>query len=396
MTPQIVERPLQPSLEGAIAPLIERLTRLPPGPHRIVSCYVRLEPGDRTRSRYLLALKERIKALEDDPGMTALSREDRLAVERDLARVHGYLKHLQGLPHARGLAVFACEELGLFEAAPLPRVHRTRATLDDTPWIAELVAAGREAEPIIATVMDRALARFFTLSPSGAVELPGGFTVSGRGGRFRPDREDAPGRGERDYHGRLAEERHRHYAMIAERLEELGRDWPASGVVLAGPVDHTAALLRFLPDRMAARVLGTARLNPTSATPALVHTLAQRVAQEHERSAVAAELLALQESIGTGWAVEGVRETLRALSRGQARTLYVREGLEGGGFRCAATGRLVLAKGDCAGEGEPRPVRDLADDAIEDALRQRARVVIVPRDAGAEPADGLAATLRFR
>jgi peptide subunit release factor 1 (eRF1) len=396
VTPQTVERPLEPRLEGAIAPLLERLTRLPPGPHWIVSCYVRLEPGDRTRSRYLLAVKERIKALEDDPRVMTLSREDRLAVERDLARIRGYLEHLRGLPHARGLAVFACEELGLFEAVPLPRVHRTRAMLDDTPWIAELVAAGREAEPIIATVMDRAIARFFTVSPSGVVELPCGFTVSGRGGKYRPDREDAPGRGERDYHGRLAEERHRHYAMITERLEELGRDRPASGVVLAGPADHTGALLRFLPDRMAARVLGTARLNPTSATPAIVHAAAHRVAEDHERSAVAAEVLALQESIGTGWAVEGVRETLRALSRGQVRALYVRESLGGGGFRCAATGRLVLAKGDCAGEGEPRPVRDLVDEAIEGALRQRARVVIVPKDAGGEPVDGLAATLRFK
>jgi peptide subunit release factor 1 (eRF1) len=184
--------------------------------------------------------------------------------------------------------------------------------------------------------------------------------------------------------------------MIAERLEELGRDRPASGVVLAGPADHTAALLRFLPDRLAARVLGTARLNPTSATSAVVHAAAQRVAEDHERSAVTAEVLALQESIGTGWAVEGVRETLQALSRGQVRTVYVRESLEGGGFRCSATGRLVLSKGDCAGEGAPQPVRDLVDEAIEKALRQRARVVIVPGDAGAEPVDGLAATLRFK
>jgi peptide subunit release factor 1 (eRF1) len=91
-----------------------------------------------------------------------------------------------------------------------------------------------------------------------------------------------------------------------------------------------------------------------------------------------------------------VRETLRALSRAQVRTLFVRESLEGGGFRCSATGRLVVAKDDCAGEGEPRPIRDLVDEAIEDALRQRARVVVVPRDAASEPVDGLAATLRFR
>jgi hypothetical protein len=42
----------------------------------------------------------------------------------------------------------------------------------------------------------------------------------------------------------------------------------------------------------------------------------------------------------------------------------VRENLEGGGFRCSATRKLVLAKADCAGEGDPQPVRDLVDEAI--------------------------------
>lgn len=183
--------------------------------------------------------------------------------------------------------------------------------------------------------------------------------------------------------------------MIAERLEELVRDGPARGIVVAGPDDHTAALVRFLPDSLAARVLGTARLNPTSATPADVQEAAYRTGEEHERKAVAAELAGLEESIGTGWAVEGARETLVALSRGQVRTLYVRENLEGGGFRCSATRKLVLAKADCAGEGDPQPVRDLVDEAIEEALRQRARVV-VPHEAVADVVDGLAATLRFR
>jgi peptide subunit release factor 1 (eRF1) len=396
VTSPVLERPLEPHVETAIGPLIQRLTHLPPGPHWIVSCYVRLEPGDRTRGRYLLALREWTTALRDDPRLADLSRKDRNAVERAVARIHGYLERPRSLPHARGLALFVCEELGLFEVAPLPRVHRTRAVLDDTPWIAELVSAARDAEPVIVAVLDRALARFFTASPAGAAELPGGFTVSGRGGRYRPDREDAPGEGEQDYHGRLAEERHRHYAMIAERLEELARERPASGLVLAGPADHTGALMRFLPERLTTRILGTARLNPTSATPAAVNAAAQRVAEEHERTAVAGEVTALEDSIGTGWAVEGVRETLQALARGQVRTLFVRETLEGGGFRCSTTGRLVLAKADCAGAGAPVPVRDVADEAIEDALRQHARVVMVPRDAAPEPVDGMAATLRFR
>jgi peptide subunit release factor 1 (eRF1) len=94
--------------------------------------------------------------------------------------------------------------------------------------------------------------------------------------------------------------------------------------------------------------------------------------------------------------MNGPRETLRALHRGQVRTLFIRDDLEGKGFRCSATGRFVLAKGDCRNEGHPLPVRDLVDESIEEALRQHAQVVMVPEGPTAEAVDGLAATLRFR
>jgi peptide subunit release factor 1 (eRF1) len=394
--PQTLDRSLGPDLEGAIGLLLARLTRIPPGNHPVVSCYVRLDPQDRTKNQYLLAVKTRMKELEEDPQLLGLSRADRLAVERDLDRIRAYLGHPGRLPPARGLALFASESLKLWAGVPLPHTHRTRVILDDTPWVAELVAASQDAAPIIVAAVDRALARFFTVSPTETAELSCGFTVAERGGKYVADRKDAPGKGERAYHGRVLEERHRHYAMIADRLDELAMEHAAGGIVLAGPSDHTNALQRFLPDHLARRVLGTVRINPTSATPAAVQSAAHRVAQEHQQKTVTADLLALQEDIGSGWAVEGVHETLLALSHGQVRTLYVQEGVQGGGFRCTGTGRLVLAKSDCTGEGEPRPIRDLVDEAIEDALRQRARVVMVPRDTTGEPVDGLAATLRFR
>src|SRR3546814_3328290 len=68
-----------------------------------------------------------------------------------------------------------------------------------------------------------------------------------------------------------------------------------------------------------------------------------------------------------------LRETLRALAQHQVRTLYIAEDLAGGGFRCGHGGRLVLAKADCGSEGEPEAVRDVADEAVEDALRDGAR-----------------------
>ena len=56
----------------------------------------------------------------------------------------------------------------------------------------------------------------------------------------------------------------------------------------------------------------------------------------------------------------------------------------------------MLAKGECRGEGEPDPVRDVVDEAVEEALRQNVEIAVVDDAALAELVDGLAAYLRFR
>jgi peptide subunit release factor 1 (eRF1) len=396
MTEQILERAEEPRITSDVSALIQRLAAIPVRSHPVLSCYVRLEPQDRIGDSYLIALKDRVRALHLGATELALAREDRLAVERDLERILGYLSHPADLPHAPGLALFAGEDLDLFEAAPLPRVHRTRLILDDTPWIAELLTSKHAAEPVLTVVIDRKHARIFEVTSAGSAELACVMTASLLGGKFHSDREEAPGWGEHGYHRRLKQEHHRHYAAVVQRVEELLRTRAIRGLVLAGTRDSTSALARFLPDRLGRHVLGTAKLNPTAISSVELQATTLTVAAEHDRKTLIMDLAALDDAVGRGWAVNGPRETLRALHRGQARTLFIREDLEGRGFRCSGSGRLVLAKGDCRDEGNPQPVRDLVDESIEEALHQRVRVVMVPDGAEAEAVDGLAATLRFR
>lgn len=368
----------------ALDPLLDRLLAIEPGRYRVVSCYLRLTPDERDHRRYVTALKNRIRAVHEE------------AVAPDLARILQQVTAAGAIPRTHGLAIFACGALDLFEVVPLPRVHRTRLVVDDTPHLLELIAARQELGTIVAAVFDRAHARFFLVDAGSAAELEGLVETSRRGGEFHGDRRDAPGWGERDYHNRLREERHRHYAAIAHHLQHLVRTHPARGIVLAGPAKEVAGLTPFLSRELAGRVLGTAPLNPTAVSAAEVQAAALAMASEHERAAEPALVAALAESIGAGWGVEGPSDTLRALARGQVRTLLVRAGLEGSGFRCAASGRLVLAKGDCRGEGEPTQVLDIVDEAVEEALRQGVEVVVVHDPAAAGAFDGLAAVLRFR
>ena len=75
--------------------------------------------------------------------------------------------------------------------------------------------------------------------------------------------------------------------------------------------------------------------------------------------------------------MDGVHDTLKALGRGQVRTLLVDPDVAEPGFRGVASGRLGLMEADLRGEGEVVAVLDVVDDAIEEALRQRVTVNVV-------------------
>ena len=252
-----------------------------------------------------------------------------------------------------------------------------------------------DGEPVLVVVLDRAHARFFEVTGAGATELSCLQSPTMRGGKYHSDRQGGPGWGEHAYHDRIREEERRHYRAIAVELERLQGTRPPMAVVLAGPGSTGVALRRALPPLLAERVIGTAKLNPTEVTPAAIQTVTAALRREHERDAERALVAAMLEGLGTGRAENGLRAVLRALAKGQVRVLLVRPDAQATGFRCAASGRLVLSVADCRGEGQAARVGDLVAEAIADARREGAAVSVIRDADAAQPIEGLAALLRF-
>lgn len=381
-------------VEADVETAIRDLARLRPGVDHVVSCYLRLEAGDRIRRKYLLKLKGVVAQAEAAIG--GLDTALRGPIERDLRRILESLENTARLPATPGVAIFACEPRTLFLTVPMPRVHHTRVVVDHTPSLAELCAVEEETGRLLAAVLDRAGARFFEVTAFAVRELPPIHATSTRGGKFHSDREDSPGWGERAFHERIETERHRHFAAIGRRLAELDRARPAHGIVLAGPLEETRSAARFLPPLLSSRYMGEARLNPTAVRPAEVQAAALALRHKFEECGEHEMVAALESRVAEGWAVSGAQPVLRALARGQVRRLFIRPAQSGSGYRCADTGRLVLSRAECRGEGTPVAVADLVNEAIEEALRQRAGIVVIHDREVTLAIDGLAAELRFR
>ena len=383
------------SRQATIAAVMARLEAIRPGPHWVVSCYLKIEPRDRSRGKFLIKLKNRVRELQRALPRLGLERAAADTVLADIEGIQQYLTSPGNLPSAHGIALFACSGLKLFEAVALPFVHRSRLAVDRSPLVRELVAAQEEFGRLYAVVTDRSSARIFEVTAGEAKEVAALTASATRGSRYRGD-QDAPGWGEYHYNNRIREEKQRHYDAVAQALFTLDRANPAHGILVAGTGADAAALTPFLHQSLQDRVVASVKLNARDVSPSAVHeaALAARDLFKREEERILVE--EVRQRTGEGWAVSGVSDTLAALARGQVRTLLVAADASEPGFRCGAGGRLVLDARDCRGEGDAVAVVDVVDDAIEDALGQRVEVNVIFEPEAAARIDGLGALLRFR
>src|SRR5437879_4475468 len=272
--------PVVPS-EHAVRDAIERLSRVEPGPFQVLSCYLKLEPRDKERGKYLIKMKNRVKRVESDLARRALDHAQREEVAADLAR--------GGKFHGSGQAIARAG------------VHVGSA-------------------------------------------------------------------GEHNYHMRMRAEKQRLYAQVADRVFQIHTQRPLAGLVAAGIGVDGAALLPHLHSYLHDLVLGVVRLNPKRVTPAEVREAALLLREERERAWERTHAEAVREGLGSGWAVNGVEPSLKALQRGQVRTLLA------------------------DGQDDDRSI----DDAVEDAFAQRVQVDVVYDERARKVVDGLAGLLRFR
>lgn len=360
----------------------------------VVSCYQKLEPGDRAGEKYRIKLKNRLRRAAARLDVLGFARADREAVGAALARVEAFFQHPSNLAGSRGVAVFAAR--GFFRAVPMPYVLKSRVVVDRTPVVSELVALVEAGTRLLAVAADRRSARFFDVALEAVSELDG-LAASGvtRPGRYHYERGSAPGVGEYRFHNRIREERHRHMALVAETVTAHFRARRFDGLVVGGVGVDASALVPHLAPALQERVLGVLRLAPKKVSAAEIRDRALELLAEATQRAADDAVAELAARRGTGWTTDALEPTLRALSRGQVRTLVVNGDAEVPGYRHAVSGRLSESAAGNRGEGEAIPIADLLDDAIEDALRQRARVAVV-RGAAARRFERLGALLRFR
>src|ERR1044071_9699452 len=84
---------------------IARLAAIEPGRHWVVTCYLKIEPRDRARGKYLIQMKNRVKEREAALARQSPSHADRESIAASLRQVLDYVEEPNDLPRSRAVAI---------------------------------------------------------------------------------------------------------------------------------------------------------------------------------------------------------------------------------------------------------------------------------------------------
>ena len=339
------------------------------------------------------------------------------ALRRTLGRVARTAAEHAGQPvdgAGPGLALFACEALGLWRVLPCPQPFRNELCTDARPHLLQLARLADDVEPAVVVLVHARGAQLYevalgSITHEAAVEgaVP---RDHGQGGRTRggasPSAQGASGGA---YYERERKNQ-RHAEELIERvrreaiavLREIWRRDPRANLVLVGTSEAVAAFERELPERMREKVMARLPRPPSKGTwdaRGKREMVAQVVAKlaEHEREAEAEQVeRAIGEAMRGGLAVLGPEDVVLAVNQRRVHRLIVEEDFERSGWRCRHCGALGTNHDEVCSfcQGPLARVDALGEELMGRVLAEDGEVEVVAHTQRLHSYAGVAALLR--
>jgi peptide subunit release factor 1 (eRF1) len=367
---------------------LERLSRIGGSPTPVVSVYLNTHWADEhQRGRVRVFLKNELRKARE-AGAHGPPRAD-----LDWIREQGEALISQTIfPDAQGVALFACEALGLREVLAVRVPFDDAFVVSSAPALGPLAVVLAGAPEALVVFVDAESARLIALAPGGNSEE---ITLTSEP-PSHPRREGWPQRAYSHYRRHILDMRRPHFESVAQSLIGLAQGSGARRLVLAGEPRNVAGLMKALPQPLAGSVVGTVSGTAYEPAAALVARAVELLARfEGQRAAEEVNAL-LTEAAKGGQASAGVETTLEAINRGAVQRLYLARAFAEAGRACGGCGALQRGTAViCRVCGQPTKAVELAEAMADRALAAGGSVERVELDAALAGAGGVTARLRY-
>ena len=384
------------------------LARLRSGSEPIVSLYLDVRWDDeQQRERVRVSVRDRARAIL---GHYAPGAPGKPALVRTLEKIHAFVEGLavRAFEESRaGVALFACEGLGLWRPLFFARPFADEVCADGIPHLGQLARLAERQRPTIVVVPSLEGAEIFEvrlgeLDAEASVRGPVPRGAAGNEGAglertFRQHERESKGERRADAWSR------RNRQAAAAEVTALFDRTPGARVVLVGTAQSAAAFARELPERVQLAIAAKVPLpRAWSSSGGIRRTGVRELAQEVLGDGTAAASREVEAVVGEalrgGVAVVGPEDVVLAVNEGRVHALVVEEDFERRGFHCdncGALGANVESAEVCPFcAGDLRAVQNLREALVARTLAGGGRVELVAHENRLHSYRGVAAFLR--
>jgi len=366
---------------------LQELTALPNTEHPLLSVYVDYRPDGAGQ-------RQAIQMLEQDFDIIADQVKGRggnlKSFEADRQRIMDYVNR-DAPKDANGLAIFACDAEGLWEAMPLQVPIETRLVEDRYPHIFNLARILDDYETYAVVLADSQESRIFVISLNEA-EKAGETEADEEIRRF-----DAGGWGQMLFQRRTENVIKAHTKEIADKLNRIMKRHDVQHVIIAGNDSLKGIIMGTLPQQIKDKLVDYINLDIQSNMQSIMEAIEPRM-REVEQDQEADDLDTLEAQVNTkgGHGVIGIGDTAMALTKGQVMTMIIHQGFNALGGECPNCGTIRAGlRNNCPYDGAEMQQVNLREIFTARAVQQAATVQVVEASDYLDQHEGVGAILRY-
>jgi len=353
----------------------------------ILSVYLRVDPKLMYERRHPLSeFKAALKHVDAPP------EENRSRLHSEIDRVLHFLEEPWS-PTGRGLVIFSCQPLGLWETVSLNVTVPNVVHFTETAQVRILARIIDENERYAAVVVDKEDAHLYIIH-MGEIEQATEVFDEGV-----PGRHEQGGWSQARYRRHHEFHVHEHLKHVLERLQRYHQTRPFDRLILSGSEEALTEFEKMLPTPLQELVIGNFSVNRMD-RPQEILDRARPVYEAFERRQEEALVdQIVNDSAAGGPGVLGAGDTIRALNEGRIRTLVVGDAVAFPGAECPSCGMLTeQPQPRCpACEAETDELPDIVERAVQRIYLNHGGVEVVFGKAAEKLAanGGIGAQLRF-
>ena len=379
---------MTPKIQKARAGLIRRLSETDPS-GKVLSVYVDLDPTQfatpPARRSQITSLTNEAEALVEE-----LDQDTKKPLREGVRLVREFLLgDLEWTSEAKGVAIFASTENGLFDVVKLPEPVPMGVFVEDKPHVLPLRDLV-EQEKWCVLLVSRDLARIFVGSPLGLRE-------------YDEMEEDVRGQhqkggwSQRRFENVVEEDVEDHLKNVSDRLLTLHKQTDFDHIVVGAAEELWPRLSDHLHSYVSENTVGRIDADVQMATAEDLQEQLKSIAAEQEAEREQELIGRLKEGLANNsHAAAGLDPVLEALNEARVETLLLAEGFNANGVACPTCGYLGRTGTVCPVDGEPtQKVNSIVGRLIERTDELSAETVTVRNPKALDHMGGIAAVLRF-